>query len=82
MTRSRSLNERVRRGRTADTAETPRHADRGVSPVGVRTSALREDVNDAYRVAHDPAMHAVVDRQDLDRAAASAGQMAVSRRRG
>src|SRR2546423_2746749 len=30
-----------------------------------------EDVNDAERLAHDPAMRAVVDRQGLDRAAAS-----------
>ncbi len=34
-----------------------------------------EDVNDADRLAHDPAMRAVVDRRGLDRAAASASQM-------
>ncbi len=34
-----------------------------------------EDVNDADRPAHDPAMRAVVDRQGLDRAAASTSQM-------
>ena len=34
-----------------------------------------EDVNDADRLAHDPAMRAVVDRQSLDRAAASTSQM-------
>jgi hypothetical protein len=34
-----------------------------------------EDVNDAGRLAHDPAMCAVVDRQGLDRNAASASQM-------
>ena len=34
-----------------------------------------EDVNDAERLAHDPAMRAVVDRQCLDRTAASASQM-------
>ena len=34
-----------------------------------------EDVNDADRLAHDPAMRAVVDRQGLDRAAASTSQM-------
>jgi hypothetical protein len=32
-------------------------------------------VNDADRLAHDPAMRAVVDRQGLDRAAASTSQM-------
>ncbi len=34
-----------------------------------------EDVNDADRLAHDPAMRAVVDRGGLDRAAASTSQM-------
>jgi hypothetical protein len=34
-----------------------------------------EDVNDADRLAHDPAMRAVVDRRGLDRVAASASQM-------
>ena len=34
-----------------------------------------EDVNDADRLAHDPAMRAVVDRRGLDRAAASTSQM-------
>ena len=34
-----------------------------------------EDVNDANRLAHDPAMRAVVDRRGLDRAAASTSQM-------
>jgi len=34
-----------------------------------------EDVNDAERLAHDPAMRAVVDRNGLDRAAASTSQM-------
>lgn len=34
-----------------------------------------EDVNDADRLAHDPAMRAVVDRQGLDRRAASTSQM-------
>jgi hypothetical protein len=34
-----------------------------------------EDVNDAERLAHDPAMRAVVGRQGLDRAAASTSQM-------
>src|SRR5487761_1887372 len=34
-----------------------------------------EDVNDAERLAHDPAMRAVVDRTGLDRQAASTGQM-------
>jgi Transposase DDE domain group 1 len=34
-----------------------------------------EDVNDADRLAHDPAMRAVVDRNGLDRAAASTSQM-------
>ena len=35
-----------------------------------------EDVNDADRLAHDPAMRAVVDRTGLDRQAASTSQMA------
>jgi hypothetical protein len=34
-----------------------------------------EDVNDADRLAHDPTMRAVVDRQGLDRNAASSSQM-------
>ena len=34
-----------------------------------------EDVNDAERLAHDPAMRAIVDRGGLDRAAASTSQM-------
>ena len=34
-----------------------------------------EDVNDADRLAHDPAMRAVVDRTGLDRRAASTSQM-------
>ena len=34
-----------------------------------------EDVNDAERLAHDPAMRAVVDRAGLDRQAASTSQM-------
>ena len=34
-----------------------------------------EDVNDADRLAHDPAMRAVVDRTGLDRQAASTSQM-------
>jgi len=34
-----------------------------------------EDVNDADRLAHDPAMRAVVDRHGLDRSAASTSQM-------
>ena len=34
-----------------------------------------EDVNDADRLVHDPAMRAVVDRGGLDRAAASTSQM-------
>ena len=34
-----------------------------------------EDVNDADRLAHDPATRAVVDRSGLDRQAASASQM-------
>jgi hypothetical protein len=34
-----------------------------------------EDVNDAGRLAHDPAMRAVVDRTGLDRQAASTSQM-------
>jgi hypothetical protein len=34
-----------------------------------------EDVNDADRLAHDPAMRAIVDRNDLDRLAASTSQM-------
>src|SRR6516225_7255222 len=34
-----------------------------------------EDVNDAERLAHDPAMRAVVDRSGLDRRAASSSQM-------
>ena len=34
-----------------------------------------EDVNDADRLAHDPAMRAIVDRRGLDRAAASTSQM-------
>src|ERR671932_937652 len=34
-----------------------------------------EDVNDAERLAHDPAMRAVVDRGGLDRQAASTSQM-------
>ena len=34
-----------------------------------------EDVNDADRLAHDPAMRAVVDRSGLDRRAASSSQM-------
>jgi len=34
-----------------------------------------EDVNDAERLAHDPAMCAVVDRSGLDRRAASSSQM-------
>jgi len=34
-----------------------------------------EDVNDAERLAHDPAMRAIVDRGGLDRTAASTSQM-------
>jgi hypothetical protein len=34
-----------------------------------------EDVNDADRLAHDPAMRAIVDRRGLDRTAASTSQM-------
>jgi hypothetical protein len=34
-----------------------------------------EDVNDAERLAHDPAMRAVVDRSGMDRDAASSSQM-------
>ena len=34
-----------------------------------------EDVNDADRLAHDPAMRAIVDRHGLDRSAASSSQM-------
>lgn len=34
-----------------------------------------EDVNDADRLAHDPAMRAIVDRRGLDHAAASSSQM-------
>jgi hypothetical protein len=34
-----------------------------------------EDVNDADRLAHDPAMRAIVDRRGLERAAASTSQM-------
>jgi hypothetical protein len=34
-----------------------------------------EDLNDAERLAHDPAMRAVVDRTGLDRQAASTSQM-------
>ena len=34
-----------------------------------------EDVNDADRLAHDPAMRAIVDRDGLDRQAASTSQM-------
>jgi hypothetical protein len=34
-----------------------------------------EDVNDAERLALDPAMRAIVGREDLDRAAASSSQM-------
>ena len=34
-----------------------------------------EDVNDADRLAHDPAMRAIVDRSELDRRAASTSQM-------
>jgi hypothetical protein len=34
-----------------------------------------EDVNDADRLAHDPAMRTIVDRSGLDRAAASTSQM-------
>jgi hypothetical protein len=34
-----------------------------------------EDVNDAERLAHDPAMRAIVGRDGLDRAAASSSQM-------
>ena len=34
-----------------------------------------EDVNDAGRLAHDPAMRAVIDRGGLDRRAASTSQM-------
>jgi hypothetical protein len=34
-----------------------------------------EDVNDADRLAHDPAMRAVVDRQGRYRSAASSSQM-------
>ena len=34
-----------------------------------------EDVNDAERLAHDPAMRAVVDRTGMDRQAASTSQM-------
>src|SRR5919202_6958066 len=37
--------------------------------------AGHEDVNDAERLAHDPAMRAVVDRGGLDRQAASTSQM-------
>lgn len=37
--------------------------------------AWYEDVNDAERLAHDPAMRAVVDRSGLDRQAASTSQM-------
>jgi hypothetical protein len=41
-----------------------------------------EYVNDPGRLAHDPAMLAVVGRGGLDRRAASASQMAASRLRG
>ena len=34
-----------------------------------------EDVNDAERLSHDPAMRAIVDRRGLDRSAASTSQM-------
>jgi Transposase DDE domain group 1 len=34
-----------------------------------------EDVNDAERLARDPAMRAIVGREGLDRAAASSSQM-------
>ena len=34
-----------------------------------------EDVNDAERLAHDPAMRAIVGREGLDRPAASTSQM-------
>ena len=34
-----------------------------------------EDVNDAERLAHDPAMRAIVSREGLDRTAASSSQM-------
>ncbi len=36
---------------------------------------LRKDVNDAQRLAHDPAMRALVGREGLDRPAASTSQM-------
>jgi hypothetical protein len=39
-----------------------------------------EDVNDAERLAHDPAMRAVADRSGLDRQAASTSQMGASLR--
>ena len=37
--------------------------------------AGHEDVNDAERLAHDPAMRAVIDRGGLDRRAASTSRM-------
>jgi hypothetical protein len=37
--------------------------------------AARLPVNDANRLVHDPAMRAVLDRNGLDRAAASTSQM-------
>jgi hypothetical protein len=40
-----------------------------------------EDVNDAERLAHDPAMRAVVDRTGLERRAASTGQKSHNRGR-
>src|ERR671928_2087316 len=58
---------------------------RGTPPRHLLTGLLRrsvfgrlaghEDVNDAERLAHDPAMRAVVDRGGLDRRAASTSQM-------
>jgi len=60
----------------ARTGKNGRHALVGMlrqSVVG--RLAVYEDVNDADRLAHDPAMRAVVDRTGLDRQAASTSQM-------
>jgi Transposase DDE domain group 1 len=50
-------------------------AERAVPPIGVRSAAGYEDVNDAKPLAHDPAMRAVVGGDGFDGVAASSSQM-------
>ena len=46
-----------------------------VPPVGLRSARRLRRVNDAERLARDPAMRAIVGREGLERAAASSSQM-------